>query len=289
MWRDQAEKVCGGDNYIEKDVFENVIVHDNPFLQDIDSYQNVKRGKAICLGFANPSFYENLIVSAEAFKDIVQGNTASGENQNGVEFDVFFAADGTMTGRTTNKYNTEFNDSGTWEITDEGQFCETWKQWRNNSRNCFLIYVINDDQYVMKAIGRPPYKDVLTMREGDPEKLEPDNEQVNFVNLTPPEFDLSGVYTSKVLRKNNSNYFCFNQKKTFMIKLKQEDNRITGTFLSNITGKIEGTITNKKVKFTWHTTRCNEGNEGEWTVGAEGFSLQGYGSSQLDWEAQRNN
>ena len=150
------------------------------------------------------------------------------------------------------------------------------------------ISTLEGNKFLMKAIGKS-HESIFTVRDGDPEKLGSAIEQANLVSIPLPDFDLSGIYTSKVLRKDNNDYFCFNQKKTFQIKLTQNGNSIGGSFMSGITGGIKGTIVNNKVAFNWYTTRCASGTEGEWTVDSSGSNLRGYGWSTLDWEARKNN
>ena len=46
MWRDHAERVCGGGDYIEEGIFESEVHHE--IYLDWDEYQNVREGRAIC-------------------------------------------------------------------------------------------------------------------------------------------------------------------------------------------------------------------------------------------------
>jgi hypothetical protein len=224
------------------------------------------------------------IMTTTDMRNLISGNTVSGKSAKGYTYHDYYSPDGTMTGRATSKYNTEYEDTGTWEINNEGQFCETWKKWRNHERNCYLTSVLEDGQYQMKAIGKP-YEDILTIREGDPEGLA--GELAAPLTQMPPDFNITGTYIANVTRENNSDYFCFNQKKTFQIDLKQENNIIKGNFLSGISGGIEGAMVGNKVKFNWYTARCSNLIEGEWTVSSDGSSLEGYGWSELRWKAQK--
>ena len=94
--------------------------------------------------------------------------------------------------------------------------------------------------------------------DGESIKLSTRTEQVQLSS----DFDLSGIYTSSVVRKDNNDYFCFNQRKTFEIELKQDGREVEGSFRSGITGKITGTIEQDKVVFNWYTTKCNSDTKG---------------------------
>jgi len=103
-----------------------------------------------------------------------------------------------------------------------------------------------------------------------------------------PRYDLNGVYASKIVRKDNHDYWCFNSKRKFLIELEQSGKIIKGKFLSGITGEIIGTLNGEKVAFNWYTTKCARGYDGEWTISEDGSVLQGYGFSELDWSATKN-
>jgi len=302
MWADRANVVCGGDNYVERDVAErDVFQKGNPIDLGLGFWVSIKIGVAECLGSEDLYNHGSLLVgwdidseNSDAFRSLISGNTASGESVNGDTFQTHYAPDGTMYGRSTKRMiYTEEKDSGTWELTAEGEFCETWKKWRKHERVCFFTSVLENGKLQMNALGKP-YIDIMEIREGDPEGVAAEAGHPIAVANSPPEFDLTGIYTSTVLRKNLNYYRCFNQKRTFQIKLKQDGNSIAGSFMSGITGEIEGTVENNKVAFTWYTANCNEGTEGEWTVESGGSylrdaSLPGLGWSELVWEAHKNN
>ena len=105
--------------------------------------------------------------------------------------------------------------------------------------------------------------------------------------IAEPEFDLSGIYTARVSRKGSSDYWCFNQKRTFQIELRQDNNAIKGRFLSGPTGEIEGTVIKDKLKFSYYTTKCNGSLEGEWEIGPDGKGMQGHGWSDIEWVLKR--
>jgi hypothetical protein len=97
------------------------------------------------------------------------------------------------------------------------------------------------------------------------------------VSITKPsgEIDLTGTYLSKIENYPDSGY-CFNKKRTFKIKLEQENGFIKGSFLTEFSGSIEGTLINNTVNFSWWTTRCADGASGEWTIIPGSGELEGY-------------
>jgi hypothetical protein len=315
MWADRANAVCAGGNYVEKSVAERDEKKEEYRLVDKyipiryleDYWRSIKTGIAECLGNGDPDYFEYPIVGrytntndAGEFRSLISGNTASGKSENGITFHVFYAPDGSMSGIATDKSYTESEDFGTWEVTDAGQLCETWKKWRYRQQNCFVTTNIGIGQYRMKAIGKP-FMDILSFRQGNPEGLRSPPQTLTQLMASvsagqapagftgPAEFDLTGIYRSKVHQFTSANYFCFNQRRVFQIDLKQENYIIRGKFLSGISGEIEGVLLGNKVRFHWYTARCSSLTEGEWTVSSDGATLDGYGEIELEWKAQKQN
>jgi len=303
MWADRANEVCGGDNYVESGVTEYDLKIEGDFYHDafIDSWQSYKTGVVECLGSEELYNHGSLPVgwdidsdNADQFRSLIAGNTASGGSENGKTihengdtFHIYYAPDGKVFGRVTEgMFHSEYEDSGTWELTAAGQFCETWNRWRNHERICFLTSVLENGKFQMDAIGKP-YSDILEIREGDPEGVAAEAGQPIADATGFPEFDLTGVYTSNIRSLNSATYSCFNQIGVFQIDLRQENNSIKGKFLSGTSGGIEGVLVGNKIKFDWYTTKCPEFNDGEWTVSPDGLSLDGYGASELKWKAQK--
>jgi hypothetical protein len=229
------------------------------------------------------------IMTTTDMKNVVSGNTESGDTKgsradNSYKFHIYYNPNGTMLGRSTSKTNTEYEDSGAWEILDSGQICATWKKWLDHKQYCYLMEALGGGRYRSTAVGKS-YESIVEFRKGDPEGLA--GEIAAPLTQTPPDFNITGTYIANVTREDNSDYFCFNQKKTFQIELKQENDIINGKFLSGISGGIEGAMAGNKVKFNWYTARCSNLIEGEWTVSSDGSSLEGYGWSELKWRAQK--
>ena len=107
-------------------------------------------------------------LTADEIRALLPSNTLSGRNEKKREVNVYHAADGTMEGMRKGKGI--HYDSGTWTITDEGQYCRQWERWRAKTRDCFLVYRIDSDSYRLKSVS-----DVYTGRarvlQGDPKGL----------------------------------------------------------------------------------------------------------------------
>ena len=195
-----------------------------------------------------------------SWRNLLSGNTATGKTKKGNTYNVYYAPNGKMFGRTVNRTNTEFNDTGIWEVTDEGQVCETWKAWRNNNRICFLTSV-EDGQVVMTALGKP-YKDFLYVREGDPEGLDKSSETM---------VKLSGAYLSENTGTNKRNLLSsYTGGKVILI---QKGNDISGTY--GTTGKIAGRIEGNTINFEWWGISGGSSGVGEWKVFSDSTELKG--------------
>lgn len=68
-------------------------------------------------------------------RTLLSGNTAAGTTASGNGFMIFHATDGTMRGKSGNS-----RDTGKWEITGDGQFCNQWSTWRGAERRCARLY-----------------------------------------------------------------------------------------------------------------------------------------------------
>jgi hypothetical protein len=106
------------------------------------------------------------IVYSEQLIDLIPNSTYSGKSESGTKFDVYSRQDGRMSGRTARG---SF-DEGTWEITSDGKYCRQWNKWRDASRDCFYVYLIEHDTFRFKAIGKS-FESVGRIFPGDPEQL----------------------------------------------------------------------------------------------------------------------
>jgi len=239
----------------------------------------------------------NSLMTAVEMRAVIPGNTSSGISEKGNKYHVYHDPNGTLKGKLDGgRY-----DSGTWVITDVGEHCHKWKKWRKGRQECFLMYSIEGNKYRTKSGS------ILVIQEGDQRSkkfLTVPNEQTALIVPPVPddqpamdsgitdtaEFGLTGTYTSNVRRMGSADLSCFNQRSAFQIELKQENNIIKGKFLSGVSGGIEGTLVGNKVKFIWYTAKCNDLNEGEWTMSSGGASLEGYverPKGRIKWKAQK--
>jgi hypothetical protein len=242
----------------------------------ISSYTSYNSLGASCAGpdsreAKSPS---NSLMTAVKMRAVISGNTSSGISEKGNKFHVYHDSNGTLKG----KLHGGRYDSGTWVITDVGEHCHKWKKWRKGKQECFLMYSIGGNKYSTKAGS------VFVIQEGDQRSK---NFLTDLALVVPPvpndqpatdpeitdiaEFDLTGTYKSKVTTSDE----CFNFKKSFMTTLKQENNVITGQLLSGINGSITGSLEKDKIKIQFTTVFCSSG-QAEWTINADGISLEGY-------------
>ena len=63
-----------------------------------------------------------------------------------------------------------YYDVGTWEVTDDGQFCRQWTNWGEGAYDCYEMFRVGEDQIRLKAINYH-YDSISKIREGDPENL----------------------------------------------------------------------------------------------------------------------
>jgi hypothetical protein len=79
-------------------------------------------------------------LDAAKIRTQLSGNTAAGTTAKGNSFLIFHAPDGTMRGKSGNS-----SDTGTWEASSDGQFCNQWKTWRGAARQCVRLYEVDGE------------------------------------------------------------------------------------------------------------------------------------------------
>ena len=119
------------------------------------------------LGFA-PGAVAKEQLTADEIRALLPSNTLSGRTQKQRQVIVYHNPDGTMEGMSRGQGI--HYDSGTWRVTDEGQYCRKWQRWRAKDEDCFLVYRIDDDSYQLKAIG-DVYNGRARILPGDPNGL----------------------------------------------------------------------------------------------------------------------
>ncbi|HRO37206.1 DUF995 domain-containing protein [Thauera sp.] len=102
-------------------------------------------------------------VAAAKAQTLLSGNTTTGTTASGSGFMVYNAPDGTMRGKSGNS-----SDTGTWEVTADGQHCNQWKTWRGGARQCARLYEVDGEiRYFEDGNYRGRYK----VEQGNPYKL----------------------------------------------------------------------------------------------------------------------
>jgi predicted secreted protein len=201
-----------------------------------------------------------------SWRNLLSGNTATGKTEKGSTWHVYHATDGTMLGRSTTRNNSESQDSGTWEITEEGKFCGRWRKWRGGSRDCFTMGRNGDGRFRDKAINKS-YEYIYTIREGDPEGLARGSAAVN--KQLPPGFKFTGRYLSENSGKKGKTLSDMTGEEVILV---QTGGEISGTFLGS--GKIWGRIEGDTIQYDYFAPNGNTGI-GEWEVSADGSELRG--------------
>ena len=67
---------------------------------------------------------------------------------NGLPFVQYIAPDGTQKIKMTN-----FSDSGTWRLLEDGQWCRTWKIANGGKEDCAAVYKNGDTFYTVTPTG----------------------------------------------------------------------------------------------------------------------------------------
>jgi len=206
--------------------------------------------------------------AAMELRTYIAGNTSSGITKKGDTYHVYSSPDGTMSGRSTSSNNKKSQDSGTWEITRDSQYCRTWDKWRNGKRDCYQVYALEGNKFRMKSIGKS-YDIVFKIREGDPEGLGKEATP----NDTSIQVDISGTYRSEII---GSGDWSLGRFPNIEVILKQNKGEISGTFSGTRSGEIEGILNGDTIKFKWFlTVGRTESGRGEWKLPNDGITWNG--------------
>ena len=103
-------------------------------------------------------------LDASQVKELLSGNTAKGRNEAGRAFTVFHRADGTRVGTSGGS-----SDTGTWEVTEEGNACGQWTKWRDGKRLCTKYYMVDDEVKYYNTDGS--YRGSFKILPGNPSGL----------------------------------------------------------------------------------------------------------------------
>lgn len=209
--------------------------------------------------------------AAIELRNYIAGNTSSGKTKKGDTFHVYRSPDGTMFGRIrgTNKLNKETQDSGTWEVTRDNQYCQKWNNWSDGKWDCYQVYALEGNKYRMKAIGKS-YGDIFTISEGDPEGLGKEATPID----TSTQVDISGTYASEITSNQQETFRNTGDK--LVLTLKQNGDRVTAT--NSVHGlKIDGTRKGDIIEFFVEPNRMNwfQNQTGVWEINPDGISITG--------------
>jgi hypothetical protein len=105
-------------------------------------------------------------LSASEMRSALSGNTLYGKTERGSDFRVYHSLEGKMSGQARLAYY----DVGEWDVTEDGNYCRQWTNWREGARDCFDMYRTGDNQFRINAINYH-YESTFRVREGDPESL----------------------------------------------------------------------------------------------------------------------
>ncbi len=105
-------------------------------------------------------------MTAAEMRSLYPGNTVTGEDTYGERFLEYWAPDGKAFGRTS----TGHTDEGTWEITDDGQFCFQFKIFNGGKKICYINFKRGDVYENWEPDGSR-MRERFKIRPGNPENL----------------------------------------------------------------------------------------------------------------------
>jgi hypothetical protein len=102
------------------------------------------------------------------------------------------------------------------------------------------------------------------------------------------KFDVSGTYRSDII---GSGYWSLGKRPAKKVILKQNQDKIIGTFLGSRSGEIDGILNGDTIKFKWFVTEGPTGGEsgrGEWGLTNDGVKWNGTGRSSRGTQGNWN-
>ena len=103
-------------------------------------------------------------LTADVLRGLFPGNTATGGTALSDQWHVYHEPDGRMRLRNPGGHK----DEGTWEITDDGQWC---RQWKSGGKKACFIYFQNGDELEYWYSDRSRMRGKFKIRPGNPENL----------------------------------------------------------------------------------------------------------------------
>jgi hypothetical protein len=105
-------------------------------------------------------------LTSAVLRALFPGNTATGETVFGGGGHVYHEPNGKLLIRTFSGQT----DRGTWEITEDGQFCRQWNNFGGGKKTCF-IYFTKGGEYEYWQAGGSRMRGKFKLRLGNPENL----------------------------------------------------------------------------------------------------------------------
>jgi tetratricopeptide (TPR) repeat protein len=138
-------------------------IHDWPFKKPVDR-ERLREGLRIAGLPEGETALERLPLTAAVLRSLFPGNTGTGEVAGGDQWHIYHVPDGRLLIRNPGGHT----DEGTWEITDDGQFC---RQWNSGGRKACWIYFKNGDELEYWYPDRSRMRGKFKIRLGNPENL----------------------------------------------------------------------------------------------------------------------
>ncbi len=118
-----------------------------------------------------PAQSQPQLLTPEDVRELLAGNTFTGESDVGNGFHVFYKVDGTMYGLLFKGPWKGKRDDGTWVVTNEKGHCRQWSQWAQQEKQCFKIYRDGERLKYEQTSAYKVRKGSGYMRKGNPENL----------------------------------------------------------------------------------------------------------------------
>ncbi len=107
-------------------------------------------------------------MTAAELRSLYPGNTVAGESRYGTQWHLYWAPDGKGFGRMSTGQTYE----GTWEITDDGQWCDHFPSWGDGKRECQINFKKGDEYEAWSPDGSRMMSKFKILP-GNPENLGP--------------------------------------------------------------------------------------------------------------------
>jgi hypothetical protein len=83
-------------------------------------------------------------MTAQHIQQQLVGHSLVGVTGRGYEVTWFIRPDGVIKGINGKGTTANSRDSGTWEVTPDGDFCTRWPVWGQGTKGCMKFYIVGD-------------------------------------------------------------------------------------------------------------------------------------------------